>query len=187
MGWLKCGAEWTLLVPGRASTLESELGEERNTHKHTRTHTIYPGSGPSCGGNTPTPAYLSLFRGISGYKVLLELLHTHQSLSIEELAFSLSKVELGENEELLGVVPRAGGGAGLYIALRHTGLLCHTVNCHLNTIPRYSKYHEHCAGELGSHVLHHRRGRVLSRDPDRTCAAVSCRLSPIGISSRGRR
>ena len=45
--------------------------------------------------------------------MLLELLHTHQSLSIEELALSLSRVALGENEELLGVVPRAGGGEGL--------------------------------------------------------------------------
>ena len=69
MGWLKCGAEWTLLAPGRASTLESVLDEESNTHKHTRTHAVYPGSGPSCGGNTPTPACLSLFRTIRGYKV----------------------------------------------------------------------------------------------------------------------
>ena len=89
MGWLKCGAEWTLLAPGRASTLESVLDEESNTHKHTRTHAVYPGSGPSCGGNTPTPACLSLIRGISGYKVLLELFHTHRNLYKEGGALSL--------------------------------------------------------------------------------------------------
>ena len=83
MGWLKCGAEWTLVAPGRASTLESELGEEHNTHKHTRTHAVYPGSGPSWGGKTPTPACLSLLSGVSQVtRLLLELFNTHKTLSL---------------------------------------------------------------------------------------------------------
>ena len=47
MGWLKCGADRTLLAPGRASTLESVRRNTHYTHKHTLTHTIYLGSGPS--------------------------------------------------------------------------------------------------------------------------------------------
>ena len=41
MGWLKCGAGWTLLAPGRASTLESVLNEECNTHTNTHEHTRF--------------------------------------------------------------------------------------------------------------------------------------------------
>ena len=131
MGWLKCGAEWTLVAPGRASTLESVLDGECNTRKHTRTHAVYAGSGPSCGGNTPTPACLTLIRGISGYNVLLELFHTHRNLSKEGGALSLDVKGLaGENGVVSGLVvlSRAGGGEGLYIAPHHTGLQCYTVN-----------------------------------------------------------
>ena len=39
-------------------------GERTQKHtQHTQTHTIYAGSGPSCEGNTPTPACLSLIPG----------------------------------------------------------------------------------------------------------------------------
>ena len=65
MGWLKCGADGTLLVPGRASTLRSVHEEEHRELKYTQTHAVYPGSGPSCGGNTPTPACLSLYSEVS--------------------------------------------------------------------------------------------------------------------------
>ena len=40
MGWLKCGADGTLLVPGRASTLES-VHETHTTHTDTHIHTRF--------------------------------------------------------------------------------------------------------------------------------------------------
>ena len=73
---------WTLVDPGRDSELKSSHGEDpgkteisqeqgirtkckgedlTNTNKCTKAPsapTIYPGSGPSWGGNTPTPAFL---------------------------------------------------------------------------------------------------------------------------------
>ena len=72
---------WKLVDPGRDSELKSSHGEDpgvteisqeqetrpkregkdlANTNKCTKaknTHTMYPGSGPSGGGNTPTPAF----------------------------------------------------------------------------------------------------------------------------------
>ena len=55
---------------------------------------------------------------------------------MEELSLSLSRVMLGGNEELSGVVPHAGGGEGLYIAPRHTGLLYNTVDDTSKTLCR---------------------------------------------------
>ena len=49
MGWLEFGARSTLVAP-----------ERERMRAHIRIHTKYPGSGPSLGGKTPTPACLSL-------------------------------------------------------------------------------------------------------------------------------
>ena len=51
-----------LVIPGRASALESAHGIQR---AHTQAHPMYLGSRPSCGGNTPTPACLSAITGLS--------------------------------------------------------------------------------------------------------------------------
>ena len=72
----KCGAGRTLEVSGEGLHAEKRArwSIESRTHKHT--HAIYPGSGPSCGGNTPTPASLSMYMGEAQAQVqdlLLEL------------------------------------------------------------------------------------------------------------------
>ena len=47
---------------------------------------------------------------------------------MEELPLDMSRILRGGNEVVPGVIPRAGGGEGLYIAPRHTGLLYNTVD-----------------------------------------------------------
>ena len=47
MGWLKVGAEWMLMAPGRDRIRERIRG-----------HAMYPCSGPSCRDKTPTPTCL---------------------------------------------------------------------------------------------------------------------------------
>jgi uncharacterized OsmC-like protein len=49
-GWLELGPRWTLEDPEEGRRVETRTNKE-----HTR---IYPGSGPSLGGKTPTPACL---------------------------------------------------------------------------------------------------------------------------------
>ena len=80
IGWLKCGADRTLVVPGRVSTLESVRGNTLNTHKHTRFTQV---RGPRV---EVTPLLLPvslLFRGTKVTELLLELFNTHKSLSKE--------------------------------------------------------------------------------------------------------
>ena len=75
--------------------------------------------------------YVSLCSRLSEVtRLLLELYNTHtpNSLSMEELPPDVSRVLRGGNGAVPGVVPRAGGGEGLYIAPRHTELLYNTVD-----------------------------------------------------------
>ena len=60
-------------------TGEGECGNE-HTQKNT---SIYPGSGPSCGGNTPTPACPSYLKGdIRATMELLELYGERRKMNI---------------------------------------------------------------------------------------------------------
>ena len=80
---------------------------------------------------------------------------------MEELPHHMSRVLRGGNEVVPGIVPRAGGGEGLYIAPRHTGLLCYTIDdateslyrgtvSTTNTIPRYKVPTSCITGGAGS-------------------------------------
>ena len=80
---------------------------------------------------------------------------------MEELPHDLSRVFMGRNEVVPCVVPRAGGGEGLYIAPRHTGLLCYTIDdatkllyrgtvSTTNTVPRYKVPTSCITGGAGS-------------------------------------
>ena len=82
MGWLKCGAGWTLLAPGRASTLES-VHETHTTHTDTHRHTRFTQvRGPRV-EVTPLLLPVSLYSGVSEVTMLLlELYHAHTHTSI---------------------------------------------------------------------------------------------------------
>ena len=93
MGWLKCGADGTLLVPGRASTLKSVHEEEHNEHKYTQTHAVYPRVEV-----TPLLLPVSLYSGLSEVTRLLLELYTQTpiSLCMEELPLDMSRILRGE-------------------------------------------------------------------------------------------
>ena len=127
------------MIPGRASTLESVHGNTCNTHKHTRFTQV---RGPRV-EVTPLLLPVSLCSGVSEVtRLLLELYHahTHTQVSLEdEEALRESLGISGGKGEVPDVVPRAGGGEGLYIAPRHTGVLCYTVDDAHKTLYRGTK------------------------------------------------
>ena len=126
-GW----AVWTLVIPGRASTLESVHGIHA---QHTLAHPIYPGLGPSCGGNTPTPACLSLYLRYMRLQCCSLSCMSSQSLYPEEedVLRGVSRVLSGGKWE---AIPHAGGGEGLYIASHHTDVLLDIVHYTQYTVP----------------------------------------------------
>ena len=112
IGWLKCGAEWTRVIPRRASTLESVHENKHNTHNHTRFTQV---RGPRV---EVTPLLLPislLFRGIRGYKVLLELYITHTDLCLGRRSSLCCLGLTGGNEKDLGASSLTQEGVRAFI------------------------------------------------------------------------
>ena len=95
---------------------------------------------------------------------------------MEELPLDMSRLLRGGNEVVPGVVPRAGGGEGLYIAPRHTRLLYNTVDDASKPLYRGTVS---TTDTVPGYILHHRHGRVPSNcNSDKTGATTSCRFDP---------
>ena len=81
-------------------------------HKH-EDDAMYPGSGPSCGGNTPTPARTTMNWGQKCYRTLLEmyLVLIRQGFA----SFSFLPLDLPQNSQ----PPSWGSQCPLYTRLGH--------------------------------------------------------------------
>ena len=101
IGWLKLG-------PMDAGG----TGEGECTNEHTQTNTtIYPGSGPSCGGKTPTPACLIYMKDV--IQATMELLELYGERWKTKLLLSVFLSVWDENDRTAS--PFSGGPAPPYI------------------------------------------------------------------------
>ena len=109
------------------------------SYKHTR---IYPGSGPLCGGNTPTPASLCIISVVSELQACSW--SCFPSLKTSSLLSSLhNKCSEDDSNKcvLVVIVPRTGGVGGLFILPRLRRVLS-PYRLHVRIVRRVHRGHD---------------------------------------------